>query len=173
MEEYLKSIEKDNSSLNNIGGCPSAAPQSLAQDCGCKEANEPAMGDGAASALSHWPVQIRLVPPTAHFLKDADLLVLADCAAVSFPNLHRDLLKGRVVLMGCPKFDNAQEYIQKFEDIFRKADIKSVTTVVMEVPCCSGLPKIVEMGLEKAGASIPVEQVVISTKGKILQRIKG
>ena len=169
VEERLKTLEKENPSLDNAGGCPSAAPQSLTLDCGCKEANEPVARIGAASALSHWPVQIRLVPPTAPFLKNADLLVLADCAAVAFPNLHRDLLEGRVVLMGCPKFDNAQEYTQKFADIFSAADIKSVTVPVMEVPCCQGLPVIVQKGMEAAGVNVPFKKVVISRQGEIIE----
>lgn len=169
VEEHLKSMEKEASSLSNIGGCPSAAPQSLPQDCGCKEANEPVTGASKTSALSHWPVQIRLVPPAAPFLKDADLLVLADCAAVSYPNLHSDLLKDRVVLMGCPKFDNSREYIQKFADIFSEANIKSVTVPVMEVPCCQGLPVIVQKGMETAGVKIPFKKIVISRQGEIIE----
>lgn len=169
VEERLKTLEKGNSSLSNIGGCPSAAPQSLAQDCGCKEANEPIAGISTASELSHWPIKIRLVPPTAPFLKGADILVLADCAATSYPNLHSDLLKDRVVLMGCPKFDNSQEYIQKFADIFNEADIKSVMVPVMEVPCCQGLPVIVEKGMETAGVKIPFKKVVISRQGEIIE----
>ena len=128
------------------------------------------MESGSESSLTHWPVQIRLVPASAPFLKGADLLLLADCTAVAFPTLHRDLLKGKVVMMGCPKFDDAQDYINRFADIFRTADIKSVTTVVMEVPCCSGLPMMVEKGMEAADREIPMEAVVLSTRGKIIKR---
>ncbi len=120
--------------------------------------------------MTHWPVQIRLVPPTAPFLNEADLLVLADCVPIAFPTLHRDFLKGRAVTMGCPKFDDAQDYIEKFAQIFQTADIKSITTVVMEVPCCAGLPMIVKKGLEKSGKNIPMEEVTISTRGEILDR---
>jgi hypothetical protein len=109
-----------------------------------------------ASSLSHWPIQIRLI--------------LADCAAVAFPTLHRDLLKGKVVMMGCPKFDDTALYVEKFADIFRTADIKSVTTVVMEVPCCSGLPLIVRKGMDAAERSVPMQQIVLSLQGKILKR---
>jgi len=108
------------------------------------------------------------VPPTAPFLKAADLLVAADCTPVAYPNFHRDFLKGKVVMVGCPKFDDVQEYIQKFADIFKIANIKSVTVVVMEVPCCQGLPVIVEKGMELAGKKIPVEKVVIAARGDIL-----
>ena len=124
----------------------------------------------AESALSHWPVQIMLVPPTAPFLKGADLLVLADCVPVAFPTVHRDFIKGKSVLLGCPKLDNAQFYIEKFAQICKQSGVKRITSVVMEVPCCSGLPMIVKKGMELSGVEIPMEEVVISTRGKILER---
>jgi Fe-S-cluster-containing hydrogenase component 2 len=158
------------------GGCPSArlqnfaAQQSAPAPSPCQEANKPADFGEAESALSHWPVQIMLVPPTAPFLKGADLLVLADCVPVAFPTVHRDFIKGKAVMMGCPKFDNAQSYIEKFAQICKESGIKSITSVIMEVPCCSGLPMIVKKGMEMAGVDIPMEEVVISTRGKVLQR---
>lgn len=124
----------------------------------------------AASALGHWPVQIRLVPPTAPFLKNADLLVAADCTPIAYPEFHRDFLEGKVVMIGCPKFDDAQSYVEKFAQIFSTASIKSVTVVVMEVPCCGGLPLIIKRGMELAGKTIPTERVVISTQGDILKK---
>jgi len=168
VEEHINSLEKEVPVQDSKGGCPSSIAQSLTQPCGCKSANEPVMGDNTGSGLSHWPVQIRLVPPTAPFLKDADLLILADCAAVAYPNLHKDLLKDRVVLMGCPKFDNSEEYIQKFADIFKTAKIKSITVTVMEVPCCQGLPVIVQKGMEIAEAGIPLKKMIISRQGEII-----
>jgi len=154
-------------------GCPSAGIQAFVPADAHRKAHIPSIGEGERdSALSHWPVKIRLVPPNAPFLKGADLLVLADCVPATFPHLHRDFLTGRAVTMGCPKFDDAQEYIEKFAEIFKTADIKSITTVVVEVPCCSGLPVIVKKGLEASGKKIPMEEVVISTRGKILERVK-
>jgi len=117
-------------------------------------------------------VQIRLVPPTAPFLKGADLLVVADCTPIAYPNFHRDFISGKVVLVGCPKFDDAHDYVQKFTDIFNTAGIKSITVVTMEVPCCQGLPMIVRKGLELADKKIPLEQIVISTRGEVLRRQK-
>jgi hypothetical protein len=115
---------------------------------------------------------VRLVPPTAPFLKGANLLVAADCVPIAYPDFHRDFLKGKVVMVGCPKFDDVQGYIQKFADIFKTADIKSVSVVVMEVPCCQGLPIIVQRGMEASGKKIPTEKVVISARGDILEREK-
>lgn len=149
------------------GGCPSAR---MVQSFGSAPAAAPAAGEPAESALSHWPVQIMLVPPTAPFLKGADLLVLADCVPVAFPTLHRDFLQGKRVMLGCPKFDNAEAYIDKFAQICQQSGIRSITTVVMEVPCCSALPVIVQKGMQRSGVQIPMEEVVISVRGKILQR---
>lgn len=152
-------------------GCPSTRIQSFSS---CKAANAPVTHAAGqqASALSHWPVQIRLVPPHAPFLKGADLLVVADCVPVAFPSLHQEFMQGKAVMIGCPKFDDAQEYIDKFAAIFKTAGIRSVTTVVMEVPCCSGLPVIVRKGLEKSGNQVPMTQVVVSTQGRILEERK-
>jgi hypothetical protein len=124
----------------------------------------------AASALSHWPVQIRLVNPMAPFLNNADLLVAADCVPVAYGRFHQDFLQGRAVMVGCPKFDDAQEYVERFADIFAHAAVRSVTIVVMQVPCCSGLPVIVQKGMELAGKKVPGEVVVISLDGNILSR---
>ncbi|MBN1665009.1 MAG: 4Fe-4S binding protein [Deltaproteobacteria bacterium] len=153
-------------------GCPSTSIQTFKTVSDCEAANRPAhTGEkGGESALTHWPVQIRLIPAKASFLKGADLLVLADCTAVAFPALHQDLMKGKVVMMGCPKFDDVRDYIGKFADIFKTADIKSVTTVIMEVPCCSGLPMIIKKGMEAANKNIPLKEVMLSTRGKILKR---
>jgi Fe-S-cluster-containing hydrogenase component 2 len=151
-------------------GCPSTQVQSFKVTPSHHEDHRPDTHDSFASNLSHWPVQIRLVPPTAPFLKGAHLLVAADCTPVAYPHFHRDFLRGKAVMVGCPKFDNAQEYVQKFADIFKTADIKGITVVVMEVPCCQGLPVIIKKAMELAGKEIPLDQVIISTRGKILER---
>lgn len=155
------------------GGCPSARMQTFqtAEPAAAMDQSAAAPdGQGTESALSHWPVQIMLVPPTAPFLKGADLLVLADCVPVAFPTLHQDFLQGKAVMMGCPKFDDAQHYIEKFAQICKVSGIKSITSVVMEVPCCSALPMIVKKGMELSGTPIPMEEVVISTRGKVIER---
>lgn len=171
VEEHLAKTSETKAQEEKMAcGCPSAHIQSFESPSPCQKANAPASFDNVQSALRHWPIKIRLIPPTAPFLKGADLLVLADCCGVAYTRLHQDLLKERVVMMGCPKFDNVQEYIDKFADIFRTADIKSITSVVMEVPCCSGLPGILTKAMEKAGVEIPLEQLVISSRGNIIER---
>ena len=147
--------------------CPSTKIQAFVLPESVFDANKPAERK-PESSLSHWPVKIRLVPANAPFLKGADLLILADCAPVALPDLHRNFLKGKVVLMGCPKFDDVQDYINRFAEIFNNAGIKSISVVTMEVPCCSGLPMIVKKGMEVSKKKISVEEVVISARGKIL-----
>jgi NAD-dependent dihydropyrimidine dehydrogenase PreA subunit len=150
-------------------GCPSQQIQTFI-------ASSPARGISnkgsapQASALSHWPIQIRLVPADAKFLKNAHLLVIADCAAVAYPHLHDELLAGKAIMMGCPKFDDADAYIQKFKEVFVKAGLQSITIAYMEVPCCSGLPWIVKKALEASGAEIPLREIVISARGEILSK---
>ena len=170
VDEYLHSQkqQKESEEPTLACGCPSTHIESFSRPESRPATNIPDKQTTSVSELSHWPVQIKLVPPTAPFLKEAHLLVLADCAAVAYPNLHRDFLGGKAVMMGCPKFDNVEEYIYKFSAIFEKANIKKITVLIMEVPCCSGLPMIVEKGLAAAGKKIPVEKIVISNRGEIL-----
>lgn len=172
-EEAVKKhlAKKENESETMPCGCPSTHIQIFDKPSACAEANKPQRFAGVQeeSALTHWPVQIKLIPADAPFLKGADLLVLADCTAVAFPSLHRDLMTGKVVMMGCPKFDDVQEYVRKFADIFKTAGIRSTTVVVMEVPCCSSMPMIVRKGMEAAGKSVPMTEIVLSLRGKIMQ----
>jgi Pyruvate/2-oxoacid:ferredoxin oxidoreductase delta subunit len=149
-------------------GCPSTQLQMFQAPCECPD--EPKTETRQQSFLTHWPVQIKLIPPTAPFLKNADLLVVSDCVPVAYPNFHEDFLKGRVVMMGCPKFDDIDEYVKKFADIFKTANIKSVTIAIMEVPCCSKMPLIVQKGMELAGKSISTEVVVVNARGSIISR---
>lgn len=153
-----------------VGGCPSARLQTFAPATPCQAANAPVqLGLATGSALSHWPVQIRLVPPTAPFLKGADLLIAADCVPVAYAEFHRDLLTGRVVMLGCPKFDEAESAIQKFTEIFASAGIKSITMAIMEVPCCGNMRHIVSQALARSGRDIPMREVVISARGECLR----
>jgi len=151
------------------GGCPSAKLQLFQLDNrGHSDAPAP-KGGSEDSALRHWPVQIRLIPATAPFLKGADLLVAADCVPFAFPHLHQTYLKGKVLMVGCPKLDNADEYVEKFTEIFSTAGLNRITTLMMEVPCCSGLSAIIRKALERSGQSVPLEEVTISTRGDVLR----
>ena len=172
VEQHLRSREETPSPEKETMAC--GCPSTLIQTFSPMPAPGRSRGeDGAGvsgTALSHWPVQIRLVPPTAPFLRNADLLVAADCTPVAYPHFHRDFLKGKAVLIGCPKFDDVDGYVEKFTDIFRDAGIRSVTVLDMEVPCCSALPRIVRKAMEEAGKNIPLTEIVISAKGEVLGR---
>ena len=170
VEQYLKAgAHKEIAPESSLPcGCPSAQVQSLSAQKPRQEVRMPSGQAETVSSLLNWPVQITLVPPTAPFLKGADLLVIADCVGVAYPVVHRDLLAGRVVMMGCPKLDDADMYVQKFVQIFKTADIKSITTVMMEVPCCSGLLMIVKKALAASGKDIPLEEKVIGIKGNVV-----
>lgn len=159
-------------------GCASSHIQTFqaAQPAGgspCKSANVPTQlptAKGGDSALSHWPVQIRLIPAHAPFLQNADLLVAADCTAVAVRNFQEKYLEGKTVMMGCPKFDDAESYVQRFAEIISTCNLKSLTILIMEVPCCSAMNVIVRKAIEKAGKSVPVQQITISTRGEELAR---
>ncbi len=152
-------------------GCPSEKLQTFIPTSACQTANQPTSLEQSASTLSNWPIQINLIQPQAPFLKGCDLLLAADCVPAAYPSFHQDFLKGKTLMLGCPKLDDAEAYVEKFTAIFKTADIKSVTIVIMEVPCCSGLPVIVKKALEISGVKIALEEIVVSIReGKILER---
>lgn len=119
------------------------------------------------SQLSQWPVQIKLVPVNAPYFDGAHLLVAADCCAYAYGNFHNDFIRNRVTLIGCPKLDGV-DYTEKLTQIIARNDIKSVTVVRMEVPCCGGIEQAVKNALMAAGKFIPWQVVTISTDGGIL-----
>jgi ferredoxin len=176
VEELLrhkKRQENKTGAAKSAGGCPSAQLFSFQTASDCQAANKPVQGFKdfpAASGLSHWPVQIRLVPPTAPFLKNSDLLVAADCTPIAYPGFHADFLTGRTIMTGCPKFDDAQGYVNKFIEVFKTAEVKSVTILIMEVPCCSAMNTIIREALKQSNQHIPVEQVTIGVAGKVIDR---
>lgn len=173
VEELLKQQKADKDAAAPVAcGCPSTAMKTFptagkTEPCGCKGHANVATS-GGPSALGHWPVQIKLIPPGAPFLKNADLLIAADCVPVAYPTFHADFLSGKAVMIGCPKFDNAEEYVEKLSQVFKVSGIKSITSVIMEVPCCSAMPIIVKKALDKAGIEIPFKEVVVSAQGEIL-----
>ncbi|NLW81813.1 MAG: 4Fe-4S ferredoxin [Desulfovibrionales bacterium] len=142
------------------GGCPSAG---MMQMTPCDKANVPTGQVG--SALSHWPVQIRLIPPHAPFLENADLLIAGDCCPVAAPDFHSRFLAGKVIMLGCPKFDNAAEYVERLSQVFSQARIKSISILEMEVPCCSGLSRIVGQALARSGRTIPCARTIVCRDG--------
>ncbi|KAF0145251.1 MAG: hypothetical protein FD156_1082 [Nitrospirae bacterium] len=123
--------------------------------------------------LSNWPVQLKLVAPNAPFLKDADLLLAADCTAFSAINFHSRFIKGKKLLIACPKLDDTQLYYEKLAEMFKGNAIKSITVARMEVPCCGGLIYLAKEALKASGKDIPLNEVVIGIKGEILSEGKS
>jgi len=120
------------------------------------------------SALTHWPVQLQLVPPSAAFLRDADLLLVADCAAFAMAGFHRRVLRGRPLVIACPKLDDAERHVHKLAEILKTAAIRSLTVVHMEVPCCMGLVRIADAAKSLSGKEIPLRETTVSIRGELL-----
>jgi Pyruvate/2-oxoacid:ferredoxin oxidoreductase delta subunit len=147
-------------------GCPGTLSQSFAA-----QAAEPSapQGQPVPSTLGNWPVQLKLVPVTAPYLQSANLLISADCVPFAFADFHRRFLKGRVLMVGCPKLDDIQAYAEKLAEIFRQNEIMSVQVLYMEVPCCFGMLRAVTQALEASGKTIPFSAVKIGIRGKICE----
>lgn len=171
-EDAVMEMIKNKKGKEQKGQTVQAAPglANISAGTPCQAANQPRFSQADAdsdSALRQWPVQIRLVPAKAPFLKNADLLVAADCVPVAHPHFHRDFLADRAVMMGCPKFDDVNGYIQKFVEVFQEAQPKSIKLAIMEVPCCGGMRMIVKEAIKQAGQDIPVEEVIVTARGGI------
>ncbi len=143
---------------------PHACPGSMAMDFrGEKKA---AGGARQTSELRQWPVQLMLVSPQAPYFRDAELLVAADCVPFAYPNFHSDFLAGKSLIIGCPKLDDAEFYIEKLTEMLKSNNLRGITLVNMEVPCCFGLQRIVEEAVKKSGKVLPIKQTVITIRGE-------
>ena len=146
-------------------GCPGSQAKALHREtCAAPATQAP-----AASQLSQWPVQIKLMPMKAPYLDGARLLIAADCTAYAYGNFHNEFIRGHITLIGCPKLDEG-DYAEKLTRIIAGNDIKSVTVARMEVPCCGGIENAVKRALQASGKFIPWNVVTISTDGRILDR---
>ena len=151
-EAAVKRAQLEKKLMQELGG---------GMPCGCPGSQT------IASPLYNWPVQIKLAPVNAPYFSSADLLIAADCTAYAYGNFHNDFIKDRVVLIGCPKLDDG-DYSEKLKAIITNNDIKSVTVVRMEVPCCGGIEMAARNALKQSGKFIPWQVVTVSTDGKIL-----
>jgi ferredoxin len=130
--------------------------------------SEPLKKHYSASTLNQWPVQLRLVPATASFLRHADLILVGDCVPFAYGEFHWNLLKGHALLVACPKLDDFDAHLEKLTDILRCAGPKSITVVHMEVPCCSGLVLMAKQAIAESGRNIPLNEITVGTRGSIL-----
>jgi ferredoxin len=145
-------------------GCPGSISQDLR-----RSGNQSVAPVTGTSELGNWPIQLQLLNPNAPYLKNADLLIAADCAPFAYANFHQRFIKGKVSIIFCPKLDKTiEEYVDKLSEIFQKQDIKSISIVHMEVPCCSGIEIIVKKALEKAQKNTIIKDYTISTNGEII-----
>lgn len=144
------------------GGCPGSASRKITHmdaqaDCG-----------EVPGRLENFPVQIKLLPTFSSFYEDADLLIAADCTAFAYGDFHNRFIKGRTTLIGCPKLDEVN-YAEKLTEIFKNNSIRSVTLVRMQVPCCGGLTRAVQIAMEQSGKEIPIHTVIITPDGSIMK----
>lgn len=166
VHELLHSSKQEEQSGGSCStaGCPGSAP--MAFDAGSLKMAAPAT---APSELTQWPVQMHLINPTASYFQDANLLVAADCAGFAYGNFHNDFIKGRKMVIACPKLDQGTDiYIQKLVKLIDESRVNTITVVIMEVPCCSGLSQMVKMAAQMASRKVPVKEVVMGVRGDVL-----
>lgn len=146
------------------GGCPGSRSMDLRESSGGEEGKNPA----AVSQLRQWPVQLHLASPMAPYFQKADVVVAADCTAFAYGNFHNDFMKGKAIVIACPKLDDGQEiYLEKVQALIEDAKINTLTVVTMEVPCCGGLLAMVKQAAAAAGRKVPIKSVVIGIQGGI------
>jgi len=183
VEEHLKEISREpqphhHGPAASTGGCPSAAVKNFAAPAaagGCPSARTVNFSEpeeegnedlgSRPSRLAQWPIQLHLLPPTAPFFQNADVVLAADCAPFAYADFQEDLLKGKALAIACPKLDNTEPYVDKLVAMITQSNIKSLTVVHMEVPCCNGLIFMARQAIEKSGRDIPLETVCIGIRG--------
>ena len=165
-EEAVQQHMEHRKLQQSFQGCPGHRPMSF--DRSAAPEPEELRARAARSELAQWPCQIKLVPVNAPFFDGAKLLIAADCTAFAYAAMHAEFMRGRVTLNGCPKLDGV-DYSEKLTEIIRRNDIKSVTIVRMEVPCCGGLELAAKRALQNSGKFIPWQVVTISTDGRLLE----
>lgn len=162
-EEAVKKAKMHKAAAMFHGGCPGSRSRAIER----KNEDPKSTNTVSESRLRQWPVQIKLVPVTAPYFENADLLISADCAAYAYGNFHADFIKNCITLIGCPKLDDT-DYSEKLTEIIALNNIKSVTVVRMEVPCCGGIENAAKQAVKRSGKFIPWHVVTISTDGNIL-----
>lgn len=155
-------------------GCPGTAAKSIKRDSAFKikkvnVLNNIEADEQTISELRQWPVQLNLINTRAPYLKEANLLVAADCTAYAYANFHRDFIKDHITVIGCPKLDDVSYYEDKLAEIIKNSNLKSITVVRMEVPCCGGIVNAVKNAMLKMQTIIPYKEVIISTEGNIIK----
>ncbi len=150
-----------------FGGCPGSAAREIQREAPVHATAQESDSAPLQSYLANWPVQIMLAPVQAPYFQDAKLLIAADCVPFAYADFHRKFVEGRTVIIGCPKLDDAEHYIEKLTQLFQLNDLQSIEVPIMEVPCCSGLVQIVQSALAASGKKIPLTISVIGIRGDL------
>lgn len=162
---HLEEVEAQKSApIPEFSGCPGSRVMQWDRKPDVQQPAE--LTPPPESELRQWPVQLMLVNPQAQYFENADVTIVADCVPFAYANFHQDFLKSRSIVVGCPKLDDVGFYEEKLTQIFRLNTINSVTVVIMEVPCCSGLVHAVQEAISASGKDVPFHQVVIGIKGE-------
>lgn len=147
-------------------GCPGSKTVDLRE----KDTQEEAASVKIKSQLKQWPIQMHLISPTAPYFEKADVALVADCVSYAFGNFHTDYLKGKSIGIACPKLDSEQEiYVEKIKSWIEDAKINTLTILIMQVPCCSGLVRLAQEAVQSANRKVPVKYIVFGLQGEILQ----
>lgn len=167
IEEFISKEEKSmNGEKTMACGCPGSMAQDIKRETG-EEGDQIQSQGTVQSELSQWPIQLHLVSPSAPYFNECDLLIAADCTAFALGSFHRDLLKGKKLVIACPKLDDTDNYIEKISELIKNNTIYSLTVAIMKVPCCSGLYHIVQQAVEKSGKEMAIKKIVIGLQGEI------
>jgi Pyruvate/2-oxoacid:ferredoxin oxidoreductase delta subunit len=166
VEQHLHALQPTVAHHESLAcGCPGSASQTIA-----RHGHAAVPQEATPSELGNWPVQLMLVPTRAPYLQRAKVLISADCVPFAFADFHRTLLPDHVLLIGCPKLDDAAFYRDKLSEILAHNDIESIDVAYMEVPCCFGLVQLVRQAVEQSGKAVPVDLVKIGIRGEIIER---
>jgi NAD-dependent dihydropyrimidine dehydrogenase PreA subunit len=150
-------------------GCPSSNPMLVKAQAGHSHpAHHDVQHEALPPELTNWPIQWRLIRPDMPFFRGADVLMAADCVPFAYRDFHGEFLAGRPVIIGCPKLDEQQKYLEKLTDVVTNSGLRSINVVIMEVPCCGGLKKLVDEAVRRSGKNIPVKTTVVGIQGQIL-----
>jgi NAD-dependent dihydropyrimidine dehydrogenase PreA subunit len=181
-EEAVKQhLEQPAGKEEQACGCPSAAVRQFDRQAACpgsmvsqfketKRKVEATPAAGQQSQLAHWPVQLTLVPPKAPFLQGADVLLAADCTAFASGGFHNDFLRDHALVVACPKLDNYEAHLAKLSEILRQSDVRSLTVLRMEVPCCSGLTRMAMQAMLASNKNIPFKETILNTRGEVISK---
>lgn len=170
-EEAVLNRKDDNMKNEELAPLPCGCPGTMAKSIGKKADTHVNESAEQRSELTNWPIQLMLVPPTAPYLKNADIVLLADCTAVAYANLHRDFIRNRVILMACPKLDNTEQYLAKLTHMIAHNNLRSIEVVMMEVPCCAGLGQLVKAAVQASGVEVRVLDTIIGIEGNKLTQV--